>query len=245
MTTSKAPGQAGTAGGAGPEQNLHLDHDAALEALGTAPTASRLDQARDAVTGAAGAVGDTVSQVADQARQVAGQARDAAGQAREAVTDAVSGARDRAQTLYEDARHGVRQARTGARDAYEAGTERFDDLRTRGYDAAASGRDSVERFVQENPLLVGVVGLAAGLLLGALLPRTRRENETIGRWADGYREDGVRYAREATLRGRQFVDRTVADIGGQVREARDDLREPVRGAPSNRRTGPSGRYQNH
>lgn len=218
MTTSKAPGIAGSAG---PEQNLHLDHDSALEALGTAPSGSRLDQARDAVTGA-------VSAVTEQVAQVHGT-----------VTDAVEGARARASGLYDDARH-------GARRAYATGTERFDDLRGRGFDAASTGRDSVERFVQENPLLVGVVGLAAGLLLGALLPRTRQEDETIGRWADDYRQEGVRYAREATQRGRQFVDRAVADIGGQVREARDDLDDATAGgSPGRRRTGPSGRYQNH
>ena len=218
MTTSKPHG---TAGGAGPEQNLHLDHDSALEALGTAPSGSRLDQARDAVAGAAAVVTDTVSQ------------------AREAVTDAVQGARGRAGDFYDDARHGVRRA-------YGTGAGRLDDLRSRGYDAASSGRDSVENFVQENPLLVGVVGLAAGLLIGALLPRTRQEDRTIGRWAEGYREDGVRYAREATQRGRHFVDRTVADIGSHVREVRDDLREEPAAAPaSSERPGSSGRFQNH
>lgn len=224
MTTGKAPssGTAGLAGGAGPEQNLHLDHDAAREQLGASRGAgeatSRIDQARDAVAGAASAVGETVSQVAGQARETA-------------------------RGLYGG-------ARTGARDAYDAGYERFDDLRSRGYDAASSGRDSVERFVHENPLLVGVVGLAAGLLIGALLPRTRQEDRAIGRWADDARQEGVRYAREVTQRGRQFVDATVAGIDQQVREARDELREASTAqtstqTPTGQRTGPSGRYQNH
>jgi ElaB/YqjD/DUF883 family membrane-anchored ribosome-binding protein len=224
MTTSKVPG---TAGGAGPEQNLHLDHDSALEALGGPASTSRLDQAKEAVT------------------QTVGQAREAVSQVRETVTDAVHDATDRAQGLYDDARHGVRRAKAGVRDAYDAGAERFDDLRNRGYDAAATGRDSIERTIQENPLLVGVVGLAAGLLLGALLPRTRREVETIGGWTDGYRAEGVRYAREVTQRGRQFVDQTVADIGSHVREARDDLNAPSRASTPGERVGPSGRYQNH
>lgn len=225
MTTSKVPG---TAGGAGPEQNLHLDHDAALEALGGSTQASALDQAKGAVV-----------QTVDQAREVIGQVR-------ETVTDVVHDATDRAQGLYDDARHGVRRAKAGVRDAYDAGSERFDDLRSRGYDAATSGRDSVERYVQENPLLVGVVGLAAGLLVGALLPRTRREVETVGAWTDGYRAEGVRYAREVTQRGRQFVDQTVADIGSHVREARDDLSDQAaRASGPGERVGPSGRYQNH
>jgi hypothetical protein len=59
--------------------------------------------------------------------------------------------------------------------------------------------------VSENPILVGVVGLAAGLLIGALLPRTRTEDENVGPWADEVRDQGLRYARDVTHRGREFV----------------------------------------
>jgi hypothetical protein len=54
--------------------------------------------------------------------------------------------------------------------------------------------------------MVGLVGLAAGLLLGALLPRTRREDEMFGEWADEVREQGLRYAHEAAQRGRDYVE---------------------------------------
>ncbi|MGL1190201.1 hypothetical protein ACSTLK_24155, partial [Vibrio parahaemolyticus] len=86
------------------------------------------------------------------------------------------------------------------------GTRRYEDFRDRGGEHVARGQSAVERFVTENPVLVGVVGLAAGLLLGSLLPRTRREDEAVGPWADEVREQGMRYAREATERGRQFVE---------------------------------------
>jgi hypothetical protein len=44
--------------------------------------------------------------------------------------------------------------------------------------------------------------------LGALLPRTRRENEFFGEWADEVRNQGMRYAREAAHRGREYVEET-------------------------------------
>ncbi|WP_331312151.1 hypothetical protein [Methylobacterium oryzae] len=50
----------------------------------------------------------------------------------------------------------------------------LDDLTNQGIEGLHRGRTAVERFVDDNPLLVGVVGVAAGLLLGALLPRTRQ-----------------------------------------------------------------------
>jgi hypothetical protein len=64
----------------------------------------------------------------------------------------------------------------------------------------------VQNYVSENPMVVGLVGLAAGLLLGALLPRTRRENEAFGEWSDEVRNQGVRYARDAASRGREYVE---------------------------------------
>jgi hypothetical protein len=64
-------------------------------------------------------------------------------------------------------------------------------------------------------MVVGLVGLAAGLLLGALLPRTRRENEMFGEWADEVRSQGLRYARDAANRGRDYVEETFSGDDAQ------------------------------
>jgi hypothetical protein len=94
--------------------------------------------------------------------------------------------------------------------------------------------------VTENPVLVGVVGLAAGLMLGALLPRTRREDRAFGRWADEVREQGMRYARDMTQRGREYVDEALGE--GDDRFSSDEGGDWRRG---DQRSGPSGRFQNH
>ena len=44
------------------------------------------------------------------------------------------------------------------------------------------------------------------MLIGALLPRTRRENEAFGEWADELATRGCGDAREATQKGREFVE---------------------------------------
>jgi hypothetical protein len=77
----------------------------------------------------------------------------------------------------------------------------------RGLDHA---RRNVQSYVAQNPVMVGLIGLAAGLLLGALLPRTRRENEMFGEWADELRDQGMRYAHEMAQRGREFVDESLS-----------------------------------
>ncbi len=82
------------------------------------------------------------------------------------------------------------------------------EMRRQSSQSVRRVRGGVQEYVSENPMVVGMVGLAAGMLIGALLPRTRRENEAFGEWADELRQQGVRYAREATQRGREFVEET-------------------------------------
>jgi hypothetical protein len=84
--------------------------------------------------------------------------------------------------------------------------------------------------VAENPIMVGLVGLAAGLLLGALLPRTRREDEMFGEWADEVREQGLRYAHDAAQRGRDYVeDNLMGEDAGFGRP--ESGSRPASGAP--------------
>lgn len=130
---------------------------------------------------------------------------------------------DKAQGMAEDMRHRAEEAYEGAsdwaRDTYERASEwasdSYEGQRRRvrqagGRSAKAFGqaRGSMQHYVSENPMVVGLVGLAAGLLLGALLPRTRRENEAFGEWADEVRNQGLRYARDAATRGREYVEET-------------------------------------
>ena len=130
------------------------------------------------------------------------------------------------------------QASEWARGAYEQGSRQFEQMRRSMPDVSRYG-GSVQRFVSEKPVLVGVVGLAAGLLLGALLPRTRQEDRTFGRWSDEVRNQGMRYARDMTQRGREYVDEAFGE--GDERFASHE--SEWRG--DEQRRGPAGRFQNH
>ena len=104
-------------------------------------------------------------------------------------------------------------------------------------------RHGVERFIQENPVLVGVMGLAAGLVIGALLPRTRQEDRTFGRWADEVREQGARYARDMTQRGREYVEEAFSGDDARFATHDRERRGEDRGGP--RPGGGAGRFPNH
>ncbi len=170
-----------------------------LSAGGTSGTTSG---GSSSASDAASAAKDSVRAASDRAADLAGQARRTVSDFANDINDRLGGAadqaRDRASAAYDDARE-----RAGV--FHRRNLRALDDLTSQGIEGIQRGRTTVERFVDDNPLLVGVVGVAAGLLLGALLPRTRQEDRSIGPWADEVRDQGLRYAREVTNIGREFV----------------------------------------
>ncbi|WP_052954598.1 hypothetical protein [Microvirga vignae] len=137
----------------------------------------------------------------DQGGSMTDTAQQMAGDMRHRAEEAYEGASEWARDTYE-------RATDWASDAYEGQRRRVRHMGGRSARAFGSARGSMQNYVSENPMVVGLVGLAAGLLLGALLPRTRRENEVFGEWADEVRNQGLRYARDAANRGREYVEET-------------------------------------
>lgn len=137
----------------------------------------------DAAGNAAGAAAEAVEETVERGRDRAARAADAAGEtvsefatrARRTVEEGYREAADRAGTAYDRAAEGVeegyRQARAGAATAaHEIDRQ------------ARYARSEVSRFVDEHPLMVGVIGFAGGLLIGALLPRGRRHDHGRSGW---------------------------------------------------------------
>jgi ElaB/YqjD/DUF883 family membrane-anchored ribosome-binding protein len=137
-----------------------------------------------------------------------GKAQQAADQVRQKAEDAYEGASEWTRDTYE-------RASDWASGTYSRQRRRAGQMGGRSARAFGNARGGVQSYVSENPMVVGLVGLAAGLLLGALLPRTRRENEMFGEWADEVRNQGLRYAREAADRGREYVEETFSGDDAQ------------------------------
>lgn len=169
----------------------------------------------------------TSARAADLAREARERASALAGDVQDRLSGAAEDARARASAAYDEAR-----ARAGT--IHERHMRTLDDLTVQGIDGLNRGKGAVERFVDENPLLVGVVGVAAGLLLGALLPRTKQEDKNIGPWADEVRGQGLRYAREVTSKGRAFVQTALDpdNLNAAARKLADTDAPP----PANERT---------
>jgi ElaB/YqjD/DUF883 family membrane-anchored ribosome-binding protein len=137
----------------------------------------------------------------ERAGELASNVRDTMGNVKEKAGEALEEASGWAEDTYG-------RVSDWASEVYDSQGERLDRIRQQSSQSARRVRGGLQDYVSENPMVVGLVGLAAGMLIGALLPRTRRENEVFGEWADELRHQGVRYAREATQRGRELVEET-------------------------------------
>lgn len=164
------------------EVDNHYGHDAANRPAPNAPA-----QPSSAAKAAYGKVGDTAAKVGGTAAKSADTVRKAAGQAYGQAADWASDNLD-----------------TASRNATYA--------RRRTAAEFNRGRRNVESFVEGNPVMVGVAGLAAGLLLGALLPGTRQENRYLGRYADEVRNQGLRYAQDVAEQGRSLLEENLKQV---------------------------------
>ena len=158
--TSKPMGGSQTGSGQssqGPEHLRHQDKDAG-KGLGDQARAGA-SQAADTARQAAQSAGETVRAAAGQAADTARQAAQSAG---ETVRDAAGQVQQRAADLYdraaETAEETYEQASEWARGAYDQGARQFETVRRSLPDVRQYG-GSVQRFVNENPVLVGVAGL--------------------------------------------------------------------------------------
>ncbi|HEX2552080.1 MAG TPA: hypothetical protein VHL98_00165 [Microvirga sp.] len=158
-----------------------------------------------------------------QSSGVMDQARDMAGQATETAGEVYEQASEWARDTYE-------QASDWASDAYRKGSRRFNKVGGRSMKSMRGAGSGVQRYVAENPVMVGLIGLATGLLIGALLPRTRREDEAFGEWADEVREQGLRYAHEMAQRGREYVEESFSGDDPRFAHHESEFRAGGRGA---------------
>jgi ElaB/YqjD/DUF883 family membrane-anchored ribosome-binding protein len=112
-------------------------------------------------------------------------------------------------------------ARTRASDAYSSARERTGALYGTARERASSAGRRTADTVTTNPAGALVAGLAIGALAAALLPKTRRETETFGKFGTRINETAREAARAAREAGRGKLD----ELGVNAENAKQKLSE--------------------
>ena len=160
----------------------------------------------------------------------------------------------------------------GTHGMTEEGKRRVIAARTRAYEAqvkaefyARRGRDSAAGLYEQQPLLGGLLAMAAGAAVAAMLPRTQREDEVFGAYRDElmdeawhvYEEerarltDVARATAEDAREQAQGLARTVqddlkdaaADVQGQARDAADHVAETAKSEAQKQDVGASAQAE--
>ena len=152
--------------------------------------------------------GDRISEVGERARDAAAHARDRAGDLGAQARDAAAHVGDRARSAGAQARDRFGRARAGL-------SGRAHDARARAGYYGRRAKQGMLRSLDEQPLVLGAIGLAIGAALGAALPPTETEDELMGETRD-------EALRRATKAGREQVGKVREAAGAVAGAAREE-----------------------
>jgi len=169
-----------------------------------------------------------------KARERFGEMGDRLSGAADDLSENVAGMSDDARRAYEDRKADMRRRRAqwdrGVRDGMDSARGYGASARDYGRDAgrrmrrgAGSLSDDVSGFVQEQPMVVGAIGVAVGALIGALLPASEVEDRYLGDHAD----EAKRVAREQGESGMERVREEADRLRQEAEGGLDQLRDKV------------------
>ena len=140
---------------------------------------------------------EALTAASDSARRASSEALAVAGDARTAAADMAGGIAERGaaglRSVYDYGRSTVHGVRDGADEA----VHRAQDLGARA-----------TSYLQEQPLLLGALGITVGAALGMLLPSSRYERKMLGEVREGLRDtaaETVRDMRDRAVRAAETV----------------------------------------
>ncbi len=139
--------------------------------------------------GAASTTGETAHGVMDKAREL-----------RHKISDSTSSMSERARDMTHGARDRMHESAGSAR-------ARVNELGHRSQEQYYRAKDSVSHMIDEQPLLIGALGIAIGTILGAVLPSTRREDELMGSKRDELLDRAKATAREQAEKVKESAKR--------------------------------------
>lgn len=176
---------------------------------GSTPAAGKLHDAAESVRNAAGAAKNTATDAFATAREKVGDALDTV---KEKSGAAYGAAVDKAGETYGTARE-------KAGDAYDVARDKAAEAYETARDKASAARSAATDGIDGNPIAALVGGIALGVLVGALLPRTQREADALGPLASRLSQGIGAAASAAREAGQEKLD----ELGLNRATARDTV----------------------
>ena len=139
---------------------------------------------------------------------------------RDGIDDARIKASEAAHAALERTKDGLEQARDLVADAYETSREKAAEVYAVARQRAKTAGKTATDGLETNPIAALIGGLAVGVVIGALLPRTERESQALG--VVGEKLQGA--AREAADAAKEAGRDKLAEFGLSREQARDTVK---------------------
>ena len=180
--------------------------------------AARLDQARGQAIGLARHAQETTESFGQRIRDVLASAAGSLGATAHDLRDQAGAATGAAAGAVSSLGAGLKGGAQLAGGAAQGAAQRAGSALSQGGQASGQAGSSLLAALTDSPVLLGALGVAAGALLGALLPQSEREGAALGDVAGQARDTARTLARQA-VDGGTHVTQAVLDAGRDSADA--------------------------
>ncbi len=154
-----------------------------------------------------------------------GRIREEIEETRERMGDTVDALADKAN-VSKRVKESVADKRDRLKQQMQGTASRVSDATPDGGDVREGAQRAVG-IAEENPLGLAVGGLAAGFLIGMVIPSTKVEDERIGPVADKVKDQARETGQEALERGKAVAQDAAETVREHAQEAASDVKEQV------------------
>lgn len=171
---------------------------------------------------AASKVSETGRDLKDRVSETSRSLKEKASDIGNRISEKTSAVTGRARDMTERARGMTQGAHDRMSETAGSTRNRMSQMSQRSQQQYYRAKDSFGHMVEEQPLMLGVLGVAVGSLLGAMLPSTRREDRLMGQTRDDLLETAKETARgqaETMKESAQRVMQTAKEEAGRVADS--------------------------
>jgi cell division septum initiation protein DivIVA len=165
---------------------------------------------------AASKTSETARGLKDRANETANDLRDKASEVGQRIGSTASEMTERVQQAGQSARSRLAETAGSAQ-------ARVSEMGQRSQMEYYRAKERVGNLVDEQPLMIGALGIALGAALGAALPVTRRENELMG----GTRDDLLGRVKETALEQAETVKQSAQRVAEVAKQEAERVKEDV------------------